>query len=154
MINTSLLTQSVPPSVPIPLPTQQTSTDSVNLVESDIAHTPSPSPLSSNVASPHESPVLRSRRGIKRAHSAESDYSHSHDEHDHEPEVPEGVERDGMIWGMKVDDYRALSARERKRVRNRISARTFRAKRKGESESGPTGRRLVLTMCCRTPIVA
>jgi len=47
-----------------------------------------------------------------------------------ETEVPEGVERDGMIWGMKVEDYRALSARERKRVRNRISARTFRAKRK------------------------
>ncbi|KAL7419619.1 hypothetical protein Q5752_005531 [Cryptotrichosporon argae] len=50
----------------------------------------------------------------------------SHSEHEHD----EGVERDGMIWGMKVDDYRALSARERKRVRNRISARTFRAKRK------------------------
>ena len=47
-------------------------------------------------------------------------------------EIHEGVERDGMIWGMKVEDYRALSARERKRVRNRISARTFRAKRKGE----------------------
>lgn len=31
---------------------------------------------------------------------------------------------------MKVEAYRALSARERKRVRNRISARTFRAKRK------------------------
>lgn len=30
-----------------------------------------------------------------------------------------------------MEDYRALSARERKRVRNRISARTFRAKRKG-----------------------
>jgi hypothetical protein len=51
---------------------------------------------------------------------------HSHDSHEHD----EGVERDGMIWGMKVDEYRALSARERKRVRNRISARTFRAKRK------------------------
>jgi hypothetical protein len=46
--------------------------------------------------------------------------------------VPESVERDGMIWGMTVEDYRALSARERKRVRNRISARTFRAKRKRE----------------------
>ncbi|ORX36288.1 hypothetical protein BD324DRAFT_608980 [Kockovaella imperatae] len=45
-------------------------------------------------------------------------------------EISEGVERDGMIWGMKVEDYRALTARERKRVRNRISARTFRAKRK------------------------
>lgn len=55
-----------------------------------------------------------------------SQHSHSEHEHDHD----EGVERDGMIWGMKVDEYRALSARERKRVRNRISARTFRAKRK------------------------
>jgi hypothetical protein len=42
----------------------------------------------------------------------------------------EGVERNGMIWGMKLEEYQALSARERKRVRNRISARTFRAKRR------------------------
>ena len=53
-------------------------------------------------------------------------------ENEQDHEVPEGVERDGMIWGMRVEEYRALSARERKRVRNRISARTFRAKRKGE----------------------
>lgn len=67
---------------------------------------------------------------------------HDHDhEHDGEHEVPEGVERDGMIWGMRVDAYRALSARERKRVRNRISARTFRAKRKGQflARSSPSG---------------
>lgn len=56
-----------------------------------------------------------------RSHHSDSTHEHEHDE---------GVERDGMIWGMKVEDYRALSARERKRVRNRISARTFRAKRK------------------------
>lgn len=80
---------------------------------------------------------------MKRSRSLHSDSEfshHSHDEHDehdheHDHEVPEGVERDGMIWGMRVEDYRALSARERKRVRNRISARTFRAKRKGGSLS-------------------
>jgi hypothetical protein len=44
----------------------------------------------------------------------------------------EGGERDGKIWGLKVEDYRALSARDRKRVRNRVSARAFRAKRKGQ----------------------
>jgi hypothetical protein len=45
----------------------------------------------------------------------------------------EGVEKNGMMWGMKTEEYKALSARERKRVRNRISARTFRARRKGRS---------------------
>ncbi len=54
------------------------------------------------------------------------------DEEDNANDIPEGVEKDGMMWGMKTEDYRALSARERKRVRNRISARTFRARRKGE----------------------
>lgn len=144
VINTSLLTQSLPPTAPAPLPlpeqsskAQSHSSESINIIDSDIAHsdTHSLSPLSSHVVSPNESPILRTRakiprRGIKRSHSIESDYSHSHDEHDHEFHEPEGVERDGMIWGMKVEDYRALSARERKRVRNRISARTFRAKRK------------------------
>ncbi|WWC97087.1 hypothetical protein V866_003965 [Kwoniella sp. B9012] len=127
------------------------STDSVHMVDNSL--TRSPSPISSLVVSPHESPLPRPIRmrkskgrpkasGKKRSHShsilsdSEVSASHSHDDHDHdhdhehEPEVPEGVERDGMIWGMKVEDYRALSARERKRVRNRISARTFRAKRK------------------------
>lgn len=62
---------------------------------------------------------------------AETQSQHSHhSEHDSMHDHDEGVERDGMIWGMKVDEYRSLSARERKRVRNRISARTFRAKRK------------------------
>jgi hypothetical protein len=56
--------------------------------------------------------------------SEHSQHSDVRDDHD------QGVERDGMFWGMKVDKYRELSARERKRVRNRISARTFRAKLK------------------------
>jgi hypothetical protein len=96
------------------------------VIDAQIARSPSPFDTSSHVT-PHLSPKLGTKR---RADSLESDLDHSHDEHDHE--VPEGVERDGMIWGMRVEDYRALSARERKRVRNRISARTFRAKRKGE----------------------
>ena len=74
-------------------------------------------------------------RAAKRRGSSYSSLE-DHDDVDHvdeeQYEIHEGVERDGMIWGMKVEDYRALSARERKRVRNRISARTFRAKRKGE----------------------
>jgi hypothetical protein len=83
----------------------------------------SPSPILSSRNSPHHSP----KKGKRRALSMDSNEDH----YDQDLEVPEGVERDGMIWGMKVEDYRALSARERKRVRNRISARTFRAKRKG-----------------------
>lgn len=69
----------------------------------------------------HEGGDSRSQHSHPSEHDHESPNEHEHDE---------GVERDGMIWGMKVDEYRALSARERKRVRNRISARTFRAKRK------------------------
>jgi hypothetical protein len=85
-------------------------------------------------------PALHDKR--RRASSFDTDGSHDEDHDDplvevdglgeNVYEIAEGVERDGMIWGMKVEDYRALSARERKRVRNRISARTFRAKRKGE----------------------
>jgi hypothetical protein len=85
----------------------------------------SPSPMLSSRNSPHHSPKKAKRRAL----SIDSNEDHYDQEQDHE--VPEGVERDGMIWGMRVEDYRALSARERKRVRNRISARTFRAKRKG-----------------------
>jgi len=84
------------------------------------------SPMLSSRNSPHHSP----KKGKRRALSMDSNEDHYENEQDHE--VPEGVERDGMIWGMRVEEYRALSARERKRVRNRISARTFRAKRKGE----------------------
>ncbi|RSH94536.1 hypothetical protein EHS25_004340 [Saitozyma podzolica] len=102
----------------------KTISPSIDVIDAQIARSPSPFDTSSHVT-PHLSPKLGTKR---RADSLESDLDHSHDEHDHE--VPEGVERDGMIWGMKVEDYRALSARERKRVRNRISARTFRAKRK------------------------
>ncbi|WVQ94539.1 hypothetical protein IAU59_001618 [Kwoniella sp. CBS 9459] len=148
--NNQFAGSSQPSSYPLTV-SQRPSTDSVHIIDSTI--TRSPSPLSSHIISPHPSPIpVASRlkrgttrgRGKKRSHSVHSDsdtsISHSHDDHDHdhdldhdnehEPEVPEGVERDGMIWGMKVEDYRALSARERKRVRNRISARTFRAKRK------------------------
>ncbi|OWZ59844.1 hypothetical protein C356_00578 [Cryptococcus neoformans c45] len=137
-ISTSLLTQPVHSPI-LSLRSQLNSTESVNLIDHSL--TRSPSPLSSHIVSPHASPIrlptkTRGRKSIasatvKRSRSLHSDSEfshHSHDEHDHE--VPEGVERDGMIWGMRVEDYRALSARERKRVRNRISARTFRAKRK------------------------
>jgi hypothetical protein len=89
----------------------------------------SPSPIDSSSA--HVTAHLSCKLGQKRrVSSLDSDVEHSHDEQEHK--MPESVERDGMILGMKVEDYRALSARERKRVRNRISARTFRAKRKRE----------------------
>jgi hypothetical protein len=38
-------------------------------------------------------------------------------------------------WGMPQDEYKALNPRDKKQVRNRIGARRFRAKRKGESTS-------------------
>jgi hypothetical protein len=94
--------------------------------------------IDSTRSTPHHSPRamspkrLSKQRNKRRQDSLESEHDGEHGHSDLEHEVPEGVERDGMIWGMKVEDYRALSARERKRVRNRISARTFRAKRKGE----------------------
>ncbi len=123
------------PTVPTSLLMSQSSSSnhnispSIDVIDSEIAK--SPSPISSSASPPDHSPRRATKR---RASSMDSDlddhYDHDHDEHDHD--VPEGVEKDGMIWGMKVEDYRALCARERKRVRNRISARTFRAKRKGE----------------------
>jgi hypothetical protein len=99
--------------------TDSTGTPSItpDLVDGQLHH----SPAEINPETPHDSPILRSL-------SVDSAMEHSHDDQDE----AEGVEKDGMIWGMKVGDYRSLSARERKRVRNRISARTFRAKRKGE----------------------
>lgn len=90
---------------PLPSPTRQHSIDSD--AEGEVDH------------DLHHDDDTRSHNSVSGCHS-------EHEHHDHD----EGVERDGMIWGMKVDDYRSLSARERKRVRNRISARTFRAKRK------------------------
>lgn len=95
------------------------STPSIELIDRQVNH--SPMSYDSATASPHASP---SRGHKRRQDSLETD------DNEESLEIPEGVERDGMIWGMRVDDYRALSARERKRVRNRISARTFRAKRK------------------------
>ncbi len=38
-----------------------------------------------------------------------------------------------LMWGMKMNAFKALSARECKRVRNRTSARLFRAKHEGRS---------------------
>jgi len=40
-----------------------------------------------------------------------------------------------MAWGMPKTAYRLLSAKERKRVRNRVSARVFRVKRKREQSN-------------------
>jgi hypothetical protein len=57
----------------------------------------------------------------------------NHVEVDRSESLPEAQERNGMIWGMPVESYKALSATERKRVRNRLSARSFRAKKKGWS---------------------
>lgn len=143
-IATSLLLnqqQSIPPSSysaplpPHPYPhrpsadraSQPGSRASLSIVDNQLTH--SPSPINSINHTPQQSPKRVGKRRLDSLDSAE--------EHDseHEPDVPEGVERDGVIWGMKVEAYRALSARERKRVRNRISARTFRAKRKGKSKS-------------------
>lgn len=124
-----------------PSGTSGISPSSLDMVDKIVA---SPSPMASaGGASPtsmHHHPHPHPRGMFGRTHSVDSDadgevdpeaetrseHSQHSDLHDHD----EGVERDGMIWGMKVDEYRALSARERKRVRNRISARTFRAKRK------------------------
>jgi len=118
---------SLPTSLLMSQPTSASSSanisPSIDVIDTQIIR--SPSPYSAH-ASPQHSPTHGTKR---RASSLDSD----EDDHDQEHEMPEGVERDGMIWGMRVEDYRALSARERKRVRNRISARTFRAKRKGES---------------------
>ncbi|RSH95829.1 hypothetical protein EHS25_000922 [Saitozyma podzolica] len=97
----------------------------VHAIDSQVVQFPSPIDSASAHVTPHRHPFL-GRKG--RASSLDSGPEHSHDEH--EPEVPNGVEGDGMIWGMTVVDYRALSARERKLVRNRISARKFRAMRK------------------------
>lgn len=122
-----------------------TTIDYVDDLVSSVPMTASPSLMSLDSArtTPHGSPralspkKLGKQRAKRRHDSMDSEHEaagqEQEQEHsDMEHEMPEGVERDGMIWGMKVEDYRALSARERKRVRNRISARTFRAKRKGE----------------------
>lgn len=65
----------------------------------------SPSPIDSSSA--HVTPHLSCKLGQKRrVSSLDSDVEHSYDEQEHE--MPESVERDGMILGMKVEDYRAL----------------------------------------------
>lgn len=97
--------------------------------------------LSSRGPSPEIMKMDRKRRasgphGARRLagdNDAVSDAGSGEDEDAEGEAEPEGVERNGMMWGMKTEVYKALSARERKRVRNRISARTFRARRKGQS---------------------
>ena len=113
---------SIPTSLLVSHNSSSTISPSVDVIEAQIVQ--SPSPVSHHIT-PHDSPK---QRGVKRRASSMDSQSPDEEEHD----IAEGVERDGMIWGMRVENYRALSARERKRVRNRISARTFRAKRKGE----------------------
>lgn len=123
---------SIPTSLLVSQPSSSDISPSVDVIDAAIVN-PSPSPTMHSInPTPHASPKHRGAK--RRASSMDSADSHDDPEADqlaeHEHDIAEGVERDGMIWGMKVEDYRALSARERKRVRNRISARTFRAKRK------------------------
>lgn len=100
-------------------------TSSIEIVDNDIAS----SRRSSSSSEPRASQAMlpQPRRSNKRLSATSPDALELLD-CDSERE---GVEQDGMLWGMKANDYRALNARERKRVRNRISARLFRAKRKG-----------------------
>jgi len=130
---------SIPTSLLVSQPSSSDISPSVDVIDATIVNL-SPSPtLHSLNPTPNASPKHRGTK--RRASSMDSADSHDDPEADHlaehEHDIAEGVERDGMIWGMKVEDYRALSARERKRVRNRISARTFRAKRKGECSCMP-----------------
>ena len=50
-------------------------------------------------------------------------------------ELPEATVRNGMIWGMNVESYKALAAAERMRVRNKLSARNFRARKNSGFQS-------------------
>jgi hypothetical protein len=105
--------------------------------------TPSPtSTLSPTIQTKIKTTAFRPRLGRRRCRSlpnpAHGSPSHceprASEEGDEQGGVAdfEGVERDGKVWGMDVEAYRALSAKERKRVRNRICAKMFRAKHKGE----------------------
>lgn len=58
-----------------------------------------------------------------------------------------------MIWGMKIEEYRSLSARDRKLVRNRITARIFRAKRKRERAPLVEATFSALALRNRTPLL-
>lgn len=69
---------------------------------------------------------------LKRASTSSMHTDVDGEDLDADDDEADGVEKNGMMWGMPTAAYRSLSARERKRVRNRISARTFRARRKGQ----------------------
>ena len=56
----------------------------------------------------------------------------SWDESDRSGKPVIGEETEEQPWGMPQDQYKALNPRDKKQVRNRIGARRFRAKRKGE----------------------
>lgn len=93
-----------------------------------------PSPRSMSVQVPSAGPGPSSIRHQQHLHLKQRDSTTSsmmdEDDMDADGDEADGVEKNGMMWGMPTEQYRALSARERKRVRNRISARTFRARRK------------------------
>lgn len=98
-----------------------------------MSNAPSPRSMSGQV--PSAGPGPSSIRHQQHLHLKQRDSTVSSimddDDMDADGDEADGVEKNGMMWGMPTEQYRALSARERKRVRNRISARTFRARRKG-----------------------
>lgn len=122
---------------------------SLDLIDVRIVRSPSPNDSSSVSIIPP-----RSRHSEEKHHASSLDFDHEHSYEEHEGEISQPIEREGMSWGMKVDDYRALSARERKRVRNRFSARVFRAKRKGERNAPEGLSRFSLTLWLVVFVVA
>ena len=72
--------------------------------------------------------LMRDGSNKRRSGSDEGQSQESWDEDQHEKGLP-----GGQPWGMPQDEYKALTPRDKKQVRNRIGARRFRAKRKGMS---------------------
>ena len=73
-----------------------------------------------------------SKRKVEHQGSASPD-GESWDESDKSGKPVIGEETDERPWGMPQDQYKQLNPRDKKQVRNRIGARRFRAKRKGQS---------------------
>ena len=73
-----------------------------------------------------------SKRKVERPGSVSPD-AESWDESDKSGKPVIGEETDEQPWGMPQDQYKSLNPRDKKQVRNRIGARRFRAKRKGQS---------------------
>lgn len=100
-----------------------------------MSNAPSPRSMGATLASAGPGPSSARHQQHLHLKQRDSNVSSVLDDDDMDGEgegEADGVEKNGMMWGMPTEQYRALSARERKRVRNRISARTFRARRKGE----------------------